>query len=53
LAASGDITIIDVRDEGMFATGHIPNAILIPLESVETSTNRLKGLKRPLVTYCS
>jgi predicted methyltransferase len=53
LAASGDITIIDVRDEGMFATGHIPNAILIPLESVETSTNRLKAHKRPLVTYCS
>jgi predicted methyltransferase len=52
-ANSGDITIIDVRNEGMFARGHIPEAISIPLESVEESTDRLKGLKRPIVTYCS
>jgi 3-mercaptopyruvate sulfurtransferase SseA len=53
LTTSGSVTIIDVRDEGMFGKGHIPNAILIPLDSVETSGDRLRGLKRPLVTYCS
>lgn len=46
-------TIIDVRDEEVFAKGHIPNAVLIPLEDIETSAERVRGLKRPLVTYCS
>jgi predicted methyltransferase len=52
LAKSG-ATIIDVRDEGMFSKGHIPDAILIPLDSIEEAAERLKGLGRPLVTYCS
>ena len=47
------VTIIDVRDETSFTDGHIPNAVLIPLESVEASVSRLQGLKRPFVTYCS
>jgi rhodanese-related sulfurtransferase len=46
-------TLIDVRDEGMFAKGHIPKAILIPLEDIETSASRLRGLKQPFITYCS
>lgn len=53
LAKSDSVTIIDVRDEGMFAKGHIPNAILIPLDAIETSADRIRVLKRPLVTYCS
>jgi len=53
LTTFGSVTIIDVRNEGMFGEGHIPNAVLIPLESVATSADRLRGLKRPFVTYCS
>jgi rhodanese-related sulfurtransferase len=53
LARSGGHTLIDVRDEGMFARGHIPGAILIPLEDVEESGGRLRGLKQPFITYCS
>jgi SAM-dependent methyltransferase len=53
LTSAGGVTIIDVRDQGMFAQGHIPNAVLIPLEDVETSAARLRDLKRPFVTYCS
>jgi predicted methyltransferase len=53
LTGSAGATIIDVRDEAAFAKGHIPNALLVPLESVETSAARLRGLKRPFVTYCS
>lgn len=52
LAASG-VTIIDVRDQSAFASGHIPNAVLVPLESIETSAARLQGMQRPFVTYCS
>lgn len=53
LVSSGSVTIIDVRDDGMFAKGHLPNAILVPLDAVESSAERLEGLKRPFVTYCS
>jgi predicted methyltransferase len=53
LTTTGAVTIIDVRDQEAFAKGHIPNAILIPVEQVETSAARLRGLKRPFVTYCS
>lgn len=53
ITSSGSATIIDVRDEGMFATGHIPNAILIPLDDIESSAERLRGLKQPFLTYCS
>jgi predicted methyltransferase len=52
LARSGAVTLIDVRDEGMFAKGHIPNAILIPLDTIEASASQLKGLKQPFITYC-
>jgi hypothetical protein len=37
----------------MFAKGHIPEAVLIPLEDIEGSADRLRTLKGPLVTYCS
>ena len=53
IMSSGSTTIIDVRDEGMFAKGHIPNAILIPLDDTEASAERLRGLKQPFLTYCS
>ena len=53
LARSGPLTLIDVRDEGMFAKGHLPDAILIPLDTIEASASRLQGLKQPFITYCS
>lgn len=53
LTRSRGLTIIDVRDEATFTKGHIPNAVLIPLESIETSAARFRGLTRPFVTYCS
>ena len=53
ITTSGSATIIDVRDEGVFAEGHIPNAVLIPIDEIESSVDRLRALKQPLVTYCS
>ena len=53
IASSGNVTIIDVRDEGMFAKGHIPNAILIPVDDIESAADRLRVLKQPFLTYCS
>jgi hypothetical protein len=49
----GAVTIVDVRDAGVYEKGHISGAVLIPLEEIEPSLATLKSLKRPLVTYCS
>jgi predicted methyltransferase len=53
LARSRGVTLIDVRNEAMFAEGHIPDAVLIPLDDLEGAAERLRGMKRPFVTYCS
>jgi predicted methyltransferase len=53
LASKGTVTVVDVRDEDSFVTGHIPGAIWIPLSSVDRSLERLRALAEPVVTYCS
>lgn len=47
----GDFILLDARDPGSFAAGHIPGAVSLPLSEVEA---RLKGLDRQktYVTYC-
>ena len=46
-------TVIDVRDSGSFASGHIPGAVLIPIDTLEDAVDRLRRLGKPIVTYCS
>ena len=44
-------TLLDVRDPGEFAAGHIPGATLIPLDTLRDSLDRVpKG--KPVVAYC-
>ena len=45
--------MIDVRDSGSFARGHIPGAVLIPIDTLEDAVERLRKLGKPIVTYCS
>jgi hypothetical protein len=48
----GEVTVIDVRDAGSYAAGHITGAIHIPLASIEGEIPYLpKG--KPIVTYCT
>ena len=47
------VLVVDVRDGGAFAAGHIPNARLIPLDEIEVRAKDLKKQKLPVVTYCS
>ena len=53
LASKGAVTIVDVRGDESFASGHIPGAISIPLGSIEDSVEKLQRLAKPVVTYCS
>lgn len=50
---AGRILVVDVRDAHSFAAGHIPGAVLIPLEQVVSRVAELKASKKVIVTYCS
>ena len=47
------VVILDVRDASSYAAGHIPGAILVPLEALAKSVPGLKTAKKPIVTYCA
>lgn len=53
LLSTGNVAIVDVRDSESYAAGHIPGAILVPLESIEGAAGRLQSLEKAVVTYCS
>ena len=50
---SGRVLAIDVRDAGSYEFGHIPGAVLVPLEDVAKKAAELKATKKTLVTYCA
>ena len=52
LLASADPVVIDVREEGEYAEGHIPGAINIPLRTL-TSNLDLVPMDQPVVVYCA
>jgi len=50
---AGQILVVDVRDAQSFAVGHIPGAVLIPLEQIVARAAELKAAKKSVVTYCA
>jgi rhodanese-related sulfurtransferase len=40
LISSGDVDVIDVRDESEWCTGHIPEARLVPLDQLRADPER-------------
>lgn len=48
----GEVTVIDVRDLSSYTSGHIPNALHIPLARIEGEIAYLPKDK-PIVTYCT
>jgi len=53
LLKSGRVVVVDVRTEEEYQVGHIPGAISVPLENIEREVERLRALRKPIVTYCS
>jgi rhodanese-related sulfurtransferase len=49
---SGEVALIDVREPGEFAAGHIPGATLIPVNSVPARKDELPNDK-PLLFVCA
>lgn len=50
-ARDGTVTVIDVRSEDEFALGHVPGALWVPLEALESRLAELDPAK-PVVAYC-
>lgn len=48
----GDYVIVDVRREDEFADGHIPGAICIPNESIESEPAALPDKSQVIYIYC-
>ncbi|HWF83419.1 MAG TPA: rhodanese-like domain-containing protein [Vicinamibacterales bacterium] len=60
LVAAGRVIIVDTRNADAYAQGHIPGAILLPLEGLiawpaeyEKTAEMLTKAKTPVVTYCA
>jgi phage shock protein E len=45
-------TYVDVRTPEEFAARHVPNALNVPLDSLERRLSELGPKDRPLVLYC-
>ena len=60
LIAANNVVIVDTRVTDVFSLGHIPGALLLPLEgqltwpeSYEKTVSTLIATKKPVVTYCA
>ena len=60
LIAAKNVVIVDTRVEDVYALGHIPGALLLPLEgrltwpeSYEKTVAALIASKKPVVAYCA
>ena len=54
LLAAGDVVVIDVRSADSYAAGHIPGALSIPEETINSAlAEKLKRMGKPIATYCS
>jgi predicted sulfurtransferase len=53
LQAASEVLVVDVRDAESFKAGHIPGAILVPLNELPQHLDELRASKKPIVTYCA
>ena len=45
--------VIDVRTPREFDEGHIPQSINIPVDRINTSAQRIKGMNKPIIFCCA
>lgn len=45
--------IIDVRTPREFDEGHIPQSLNIPVDRINSNTERIKGMNKPIVFCCA
>jgi len=57
---AGKVIVVDTRSADVYERGHIPGAILLPLEGLEIwpaeydrVVDSMKSAGKPIVTYCA
>jgi rhodanese-related sulfurtransferase len=45
-------SLVDVRSQGEFQSGHLPGAIHIPLDEVPAKVKEIAALPQPIILYC-
>ena len=45
--------VIDVRTPREFDEGHIPQSINIPVDRINSSAQRIKGMNKPIIFCCA
>lgn len=45
-------TIIDVRNDWEYASGHVEGALNIPVNELPEHLDKIRALKGPIVVYC-
>ena len=54
LLATGEVVVIDVRSNSAYVGGHIPGALSMPVETINSATaEKLKRLGKKVATYCA
>ncbi len=53
LYAEDSVIVVDSRSKASYEGGHIPGAILMPLNAVKTRLSELSRVTKPIVVYCS
>lgn len=51
LVAAGAV-LVDVRTQGEFSSGHIGEAVNIPVQNLEDRLSELPDKSKPIVVYC-
>lgn len=49
---NGPKTFVDVRTPEEYAGGHVPGAINIPLDQIQSRLDEFKEMPKPVVAYC-
>ncbi len=47
-----ETSVIDVREPWEYESGHLPNAINIPLNSIPAHVNEIKKMTGPIIIHC-
>jgi rhodanese-related sulfurtransferase len=60
LIAAKNVVVVDTRNPDAYERGHIPGAVLLPLEGLQIwpaeynkTFEMLKAARKPIVTYCA
>ena len=52
LIQNTDVVVLDVRTEEEYITGHIKDAILIPLDELDKNISSLEDRDKTILVYC-